>query len=354
MLLKTKQVAKYIPEDVKEIATILADNEYDCYIVGGSIRDLLIGRHPKEFDLATDATPETVQSLFEKTIPTGIKYGTVTIFQNEAQYQITTFRSEGKYSDGRHPDHVEFTKDIKKDLARRDFTINAVAYNPLNFEMVDEFQGLEDLKQKIIKAVGNPKKRLEEDGLRAFRGIRFAALLEFTIEQETLAAIVESLKNWQQLASKERIYDELKKILQTENPSLGLNYLEFPDIDKYEKNVRLAALIQKKPEVMEFVLAKKERRWVERLLKYNLNAKKAALRVTDLKIDGIDLMEFGLRGEKIGEMLDTLLNIIVDNKSVNKKDKLKEIVKKIIKGESIDPLVKKSDILLPKGEIKIV
>ena len=105
------------PEDVKEIATLLADNEFDCYIVGGAIRDLLIAKNPKEFDLATDATTDDIEKLFEKTIPTGIKYGTMTIVHNEAPYQITTFRTEGSYSDGRHPDNVEFTKDIKKDLA---------------------------------------------------------------------------------------------------------------------------------------------------------------------------------------------------------------------------------------------
>ncbi|MBU0581488.1 MAG: hypothetical protein KKA19_09970 [Candidatus Margulisbacteria bacterium] len=354
MLLRTKQVAKYIPEDIKEIAAILGDNENDCYIVGGGIRDLLIAKHPKEFDLATDASPETVQNLFEKTIPTGIKYGTVTIIYNEAQYQITTFRTEGKYSDGRHPDQVEFTKDIKRDLARRDFTINAIAYNAVNFEMVDEFNGLEDLKNGIIRAVGDPRKRLEEDGLRAFRGIRFAAQLNFKIEEQTEAAIVEFIKDWPNLASKERIHDELIKILNTEQPSLGLNYLNFPNIDQYDKQVRLAALIKDKPELIDLIQEKKEKRWVERLLKYDLNLKKALLQVTDLKVDGIDLMELGLRGENIGQMQEKLLDIIVERKSLNKKDKLIEIAKNIMAGKELELPGVDKEIMLPKGEVEIV
>jgi hypothetical protein len=335
MDLKTKQLAKFIPEDIREIATVFADNEHACYVVGGSIRDLLIGRNPKEFDLATDALPEVVQQLFEKTIPTGIKYGTVTLHYNEAQYQITSFRTEGKYTDGRHPDNIEYTKDISKDLARRDFTINALAYNPLTFEIVDEFNGLEDMQKKIIRAVGDPVKRFEEDGLRAFRGIRFAAQLGFTIEEGTERAIIQFIKHWQGLASKERIHDELVKILQTDRPSLGLKYLEFPDVDGYDKDVRLAALVQQRPELKEWIITREEKRWVERLLKYDLNNKKAAFQVTDLKVDGIDLMELGLRGEKIGEMQEKLLDLVVEKKGLNKKDILIGIAKKIMAGEEV-------------------
>jgi len=335
MDLKTKQLSKFVPEDIREIATVFADNEFACYVVGGALRDLLIGKNPKEFDLATDATPDVVQKLFENTIPTGIKYGTVTIKYNEALYQITTFRTEGKYSDGRHPDTIEFTKDIEKDLARRDFTINALAYNPLTFEVVDEFNALEDLKNKIIRAVGDPVKRMEEDGLRAFRGIRFAAQLGFTLEQATETAIVQFVKHWQGLASKERIHDELIKILQADKPSLGLNYLGFPDVDGFDKDVRLAALIKARPELMEWVIAKAEKRWVERLLKYDLNVKKATIQVTDLKVDGIDLMELGLRGEKIGEMQDKLLDLVVEKRSLNKKPILLGIVRRIMAGEDV-------------------
>ncbi len=335
MELKTKQLGKFIPEDVKEIAALLADNEHSCYVVGGSIRDLLIGRNPKEFDLATDATPEIVQQLFEKTIPTGIRFGTVTIIYNEAQYQITTFRTEGKYSDGRHPDNIEFAKSIEEDLARRDFTINALAYNPLTFEMVDAFNGLEDLKNKTIRAVGDPIKRLEEDGLRAFRGIRFAAQLDFTLEVATETAIVQFVKHWQGLASKERIHDELVKILLTDKPSRGLNYLGFPNVDEIEKEVRLAALVKERPELMDWIIVKDERRWIERLLKYELNLKKASIRATDLKVDGLDLMELGLRGEKIGEMQELLLDLIVEKKGLNKKDVLLNIVRRIMKGEVV-------------------
>ncbi len=335
MDLKTKQLGKFIPEDIREIATVFADNEFSCYVVGGALRDLLIGKNPHEYDLSTNATPEVVQKLFENTIPTGIKYGTVTIKYNEALYQITTFRTEADYTDGRHPDTVEFTKDIKKDLARRDFTINALAYNPLTLEMADEFNGLEDLKAKIIRAVGDPVKRFEEDGLRAFRGIRFAAQLGFTIEPGTETAIVQFVKHWQGLASKERIHDELIKILRTDKPSLGLKYLDMPDVDGFDKDIRLAALVKERPELMEWVITKEEKRWVSRLLKYDLNMKKAALEVKDLKLDGIDLMELGLRGEKIGEMQEKLLDLVVEKRSLNKKDVLLGIAKRIIAGESV-------------------
>ena len=212
-----------IPKNVKYIIDTYYNNNYEAFMVGGCVRDSLLGLKPKDFDITTSALPKITEDLFSKTIPTGIKHGTVTVVIDKENFEVTTYRTEGNYIDNRHPEKVEFVRDIKEDLSRRDFTINAFAYNDKE-GLIDYFNGIDDLQNKVIRAVGNPHKRFNEDALRMLRAIRFSAQLGFTIDEKTYAAIkdnVQLIKN----ISNERIRDELCKILLSDNPSQGIEML---------------------------------------------------------------------------------------------------------------------------------
>jgi tRNA nucleotidyltransferase (CCA-adding enzyme) len=215
---------RLISKKAIEVCGILSAAGYEAFLVGGCIRDLLLGQIPKDYDITTNATPDQVKSVFSKTYDTGLQHGTITVIQNGEPFEITTYRSEGTYSDGRKPDSVEFVKDIKEDLSRRDLTINAIAYDPIKNEVVDPFGGMNDINDKIIKAVGNPNERFTEDGLRTMRVARFAARLGFSVDPETKSAISNSLETLSKV-SKERMRDEIVKTLATSSPSTGLNIL---------------------------------------------------------------------------------------------------------------------------------
>ncbi len=206
-----------IEKNAKKIIETLINNNYEAYIVGGCVRDSIMGITPKDWDITTSATPLQVKASFPKTFDTGIEHGTVTVVMDKNNYEVTTYRIDGKYEDNRRPIDVEFTTNIKEDLLRRDFTINAIAYNHIN-GYVDFFCGIEDIDRKIIKGVGNPIKRFEEDGLRMLRAIRFSGTTGFDIEEDTYNAIIERnylLKN----ISVERIREELTKLLVSSNPT---------------------------------------------------------------------------------------------------------------------------------------
>jgi len=220
-----KNMEMHIPRDVKMILDCLKNSGYESYIVGGSVRDCKIGTAmPKDYDIATDALPDDIIRLFDKTVPTGIEHGTVTVMINGNGYEVTTYRIDGEYLDNRRPEGVTFVLNLKEDLARRDFTINALAYNEKQ-GLIDYFNGIEDLENKIIRAVGEPNKRFQEDALRMLRAIRFAASLDFDIEEKTLEAIkVNShlILN----VSNERIRDELCKMLISNNTTKALRTLK--------------------------------------------------------------------------------------------------------------------------------
>ena len=205
-----------IPQEVEEIIEKLSQHGYDAYAVGGCVRDTLLGRIPGDWDITTSATPQQVKAVFSKTIDTGIQHGTVTVMKNHVGYEVTTYRIDGEYEDGRHPKSVEFTSNLKEDLRRRDFTINAMAYSH-ETGIVDEFGGMEDLKNHVIRCVGCAEDRFTEDALRILRAIRFAAQLGFTIETETWNAIRKIAPNLVHV-SKERIQTELTKLLLSPNP----------------------------------------------------------------------------------------------------------------------------------------
>ena len=205
-----------IPAPAEEILTKLNDNGYEAYVVGGCVRDMILGREPGDWDITTSALPEQVKQVFRRTVDTGIQHGTVTVMMGDEGYEVTTYRIDGEYADGRHPDSVTFTPSLTEDLKRRDFTINAMAYNG-NTGLVDEFGGMDDLDRGIIRCVGEPMDRFSEDALRILRAIRFSAQLGFTIEGCTYEAIRAIAPNMVHV-SKERIQVELTKLLLSPNP----------------------------------------------------------------------------------------------------------------------------------------
>lgn len=213
-----------IPDKVKFIIDTFYENNYEAFMVGGCIRDSLLSKEPKDYDIATSALPNITESLFEKTIPTGIKHGTITVLLDKEPFEVTTYRVEGEYKDNRRPDNISFVTNIKDDLSRRDFTINAFAYNTKE-GLKDYFNGLQDLENRIIRTVGDSNKRFNEDALRMMRAIRFASQLDFNIEKSTLAAIKQN-KNLLKNISAERIRDELCKLLLSDNPRKGINLLK--------------------------------------------------------------------------------------------------------------------------------
>lgn len=246
---------KNIPQYILNVLNILLKNGFEAYLVGGCVRDCLMGIEPHDFDLTTNALPQEIIACFSdmKIIETGLKHGTVTVVSDGENVEITTYRIDGKYLDNRHPKEVLFTRNIHEDLSRRDFTSNAIAYSPKD-GYIDIFGGMDDIKNKIIRCVGCPDKRFNEDGLRLMRAIRFSSVLEFEIEKNTAESIHSNahlLKN----ISAERIYSELKKLLCGNNaPYVLKEYFDifkvvFPALASYEqqffKNIEYLNLLPK-------------------------------------------------------------------------------------------------------------
>nr|WP_206151664.1 CCA tRNA nucleotidyltransferase [Clostridium sp. SM-530-WT-3G] len=399
-----------LPEEVKFIIKILIENGYEAYIVGGCVRDSIIGRNINDWDMTTSAEPEKVVELFDKVILTGIKHGTVTVVINNNHYEITTFRSDGEYDDNRHPIKVEFVKTLREDLARRDFTINAIAYNE-EYGIQDYFYGISDLNNKIIRTVGDPVLRFNEDALRMLRAVRFSAQLGFTIDENTFESIKKVSSNIVYI-SKERVRDELNKIILSDNTkfvdlknSKLLDYL-IPELNyinsdkllqlnnmKNDIILRLAVLLMNLGEDVAEDVLKRFRydnntiRNVILLIKYKdfdldstinikrmlniigedliyglVDIKKAQIilssdkiksnklnsidkSLSDIKdiinsgqcyslkqmnINGRDLIELGYKkGKNIGEVLNHLLNLVMENSKLNDKEVLIRIAEEI-------------------------
>ncbi len=204
-------------ENLEKITSVLNEAGYECFLIGGSVRDILMNRIPHEYDLAVSAEPDEVKKLFRKVIETGLKHGTVTVLIDSVPYELTTFRKDIDYIDGRHPERVEFGATLSEDMKRRDFTMNAIALNVLTGELTDENEGISDIRKKIIRTIGNAVERFTEDGLRPIRAIRFQSSLGFTIEEETYRAIAKT-RHITAKISTERFHDEFIKILKTEKP----------------------------------------------------------------------------------------------------------------------------------------
>ncbi len=226
-----------IPKNAKMILDTMHDAGYEAYIVGGCVRDAILGKEPSDWDITTNALPAQVKELFRRTIDTGIEHGTVTVMAGKEGYEVTTYRIDGKYEDSRHPSEVTFTRDLLEDMKRRDFTINAMAYNEEE-GLVDRFGGIEDLNNRIIRCVGEPTERFTEDALRIMRAVRFAAQLDYDIEEKTVAAIKELSPTLKKISA-ERIQTELVKLLTSDHPEkirlayeLGITAVVLPEFDR--------------------------------------------------------------------------------------------------------------------------
>lgn len=404
-----------MPSEVKFIISELESHEYEAFAVGGCIRDSLLGRTPNDWDITTSAKPEEVKEIFHRTVDTGIKHGTVTMLIGKKSFEITTYRVDGAYTDGRHPESVRYSKYLKEDLRRRDFTINAFAYND-EVGLRDEFYGFRDMEWKIIRAVGNAEDRFSEDALRMMRAIRFAAQLGFNIELNTYNAIIKLAPNIKKVSA-ERIQVELTKTLMSDHPEVTIEYAKtglfveiLPvlydtlsgisaqktlELLKYVPRMvimRYAALLRyRTPEeardvlrklkldnftintvtklveyqndindVIEendisvreaihkygtdllelmFVFAEADGRMKREYTGFNSRGRNVHLKTikklydeilergdcVDLKglaVNGSDLMELGIVGEQIGETLNWLLHIVMENPALNNKNTL--------------------------------
>ncbi len=401
-----------LPEAVENIIETLDKAGFEGFIVGGCVRDACLGVEPKDWDITTSAKPEEVKALFKRTIDTGIEHGTVTVMIERQGYEVTTYRIDGKYKDGRHPEEVVFTPSLEEDLKRRDFTINAMAYNESG-GLVDLYGGMDDLKAKRIRCVGDAAQRFREDALRILRALRFSAQLGFDISEETKSAILEIRENLK-LISKERIREELNKLLLSDEPekislvhdfdlagiiyenggkpvifpsecgdkmlsalkasatikelrwSIYLNSLSGEDAGKFMRMLKFdnktTATVKKLADYSDSFVSRDEvsvKKTIQklglsefdlliemqRLLGYIssedaddlLAIKKKVVKrgdcifLKDLCLSGQDLLDVGVKkGESVGKMLSYLLEKVVEDYSLNDKEKLFKIVSESI------------------------
>ena len=262
-----------MPEDVAHIIDILEQNGHEAFAVGGCVRDAIMGRIPHDWDITTSAKPADVKALFRRTIDTGIQHGTVTVMMGSVGYEVTTYRIDGNYTDGRHPEQVTFTNNLVEDLKRRDFTINAMAYND-RAGIVDEFDGTGDLRRKIIRCVGVATERFTEDALRILRAIRFSAQIDFSIDDETANAIKLLAANLKKI-SRERIQTELDKLITSNCPdriklvqAYGLSEYIFDDakIISNHTNENSSIIYQNISDVMSLLPNDHYMRWAALLI----------------------------------------------------------------------------------------
>ena len=254
---------------------------YEAYAVGGCVRDALMGNEPHDWDITTSAVPETVKRLFSRTFDTGIEHGTVTVLDMGVNYEVTTFRIDGVYTDHRRPDSVTFAGSLYEDVARRDFTINAMAYHP-DKGLIDYFDGQGDLARKLIRCVGDPLKRFDEDALRMLRAVRFSAKLGFEIDEETWKAIVRLAETIEDV-SKERILEEMTKTLMSDHPErfalaqeCGLLQWFCPE---FRKSVSL--------EFPKLGMVRQDRRLRFSMLMHKMEAEEAGKALRELKADNV-------------------------------------------------------------------
>jgi len=384
------------PENVIKIAEILARNGYLAYAVGGCMRDAIMGRVPNDWDMTTDCSPEKMLEIFNasgiRTIPTGLKHGTVSLLLDGELYECTTFRIDGSYTDSRHPDSVTFTSDIVEDLRRRDFTVNAMAGDPLSQRerIVDVFGGQDDIENKIIRAVGDPEKRFTEDALRILRAIRFATVLDFEIENETKEAATR-LGHRLEGISAERKSVELQKILLSVHADRGIDLLIETGLTEYihpditsplvplnslpkSFSTRLAALFKSVPDLSCMKLSNETVKQTTTLCdnalyseafdkfsdmaqrarlmlsKYGEIAEDAALLrgdallantisseraknpcvdIKNLSVGGNDLISARIEARRIGGIMSSLLLSVIEDPSLNEKDTLVSMAKSL-------------------------
>ncbi len=375
-----------LPEKANLIINALNDAGYEAYAVGGAVRDNLMGREADDFDITTSALPEETKIVFSSypVLETGMKHGTVTVLIDHTPYEVTTYRAESAYSDSRHPDSVTFVNNLYEDLARRDFTMNAIAFSP-NDGICDPFCGLNDINNKIIRSVGDPYLRFGEDALRILRALRFSAVLGFEIEEKTSNAIL-SLAETLNRISAERIYAEMKKLLCGKNvQAVIMRYLDvfkailpingaYGSLGKLPNDykIRFYCLFGKShAEALKKLRADNETKHIcslldsstpipddETKIKFYLSAlggvnaktviayrramfsedseNKAStllnsstpLFLQDLAVNGSDLVKIGIKGKKVGETLNMLLTAVIKNEVENGRESLIEFANK--------------------------
>ena len=266
-----EQIKIILPEAVKKIINVLQSAGYEAWAVGGCVRDSILHREPDDWDITTSARPEQVKVLFHRTVDTGIQHGTVTVLMDRVGYEVTTYRIDGEYEDSRHPKEVTFTASLQEDLRRRDFTINAMAYNEEE-GIVDHFDGMGDLERHVIRCVGKAQERFDEDALRILRAVRFAAQLDFTIEEQTRLAIERQAELLNDISA-ERIQVELTKLLLSKHPErlrtayeLGVTAVVLPEFDRMmqteQNNIHhMYSVGEHTLRVIEQVPAQKALRW---------------------------------------------------------------------------------------------
>ena len=383
-----------LPKEVEFILNTLNNKGHEAFVVGGCVRDSIMGIKPHDWDITTSAEPTEVTEIFEKekfkVLPTGIKHGTVTVMINNEGFEITTFRIDGEYKDGRRPSDVSFTKSIKEDLARRDFTINSMAFNP-SVGLIDPFGGINDINDGIIRAVGNAEKRFKEDGLRILRAVRFSAKFNFCIDLNTVNAMFLNINNLDNV-SMERKRDEIIKILMSDNPCTVNSFVgtciinkiipSFKDamhsINKSRKNlsIRLAMMFHDcdtdtvQEELTRLKIDKRTIKQVVALVKHMVNVPTTEIEIRkilsdvgennfinliniwevefdrlnikfmfndiiergdcvtlkQLAVKGNDLVAMGVEGKNIKSTLEKLLNIVIENPSLNVKEKLLKLI----------------------------
>ena len=333
-----------IPKSAEFIINVLNNHSYEAYVVGGCVRDCIMGRTPLDFDITTSAQPEMVRALFSKTVDTGIEHGTITVLIDGESFEVTTYRIDGEYNDCRRPDTVEFTKNLKDDLERRDFTINAVAYHK-DIGFVDPFFGIPDIDKKLIRGVGNPDKRFKEDALRMMRCVRFSVQLGFDIEEETYKALVDNVGLIKKI-SMERVREELVKALlgdYLENiflfektgllENIGFVECDYRLLSNVEKNIihRLAVVLKgcenAKELLLRFKFSNKEIKAVMVVLEYlsvdignDLYEVKKIISVVGLE-RFLDIIEVkSALGEDMAEVKEMYAQILIERPPLGLKD----------------------------------
>lgn len=332
-----------IPEAVRNCCEVLRRAGYAAHLVGGCVRDCLLGHEPKDWDVTTSARPEQIQALFEHTIPTGVRHGTVTVIESNMVIEVTTFRRESSYTDSRHPDSVTFDTDLNGDLARRDFTINAMAFAE-NGDVIAPFGGQKDLKEGVIRAVGDPAVRFSEDALRILRAVRFAAQLDFTIERETAIAMEKYAPMVDHVAA-ERVKTEMEKILLSERPEWISELIRLGVLNRFydgwtQCRWNMLSCVEPVPvkrwkvfcDLTGFPI---ERLPIERVVRM------AVLRperecVKNLSLSGGEIQRLGYTGQGIGAAQRRLAAHIQVHPEDNTPERLKEILKKFDTGERVE------------------
>jgi tRNA nucleotidyltransferase/poly(A) polymerase len=315
-----------LPEAVRAIIAALEASGFEAYAVGGCVRDSLLGLTPKDWDINTSALPEETKACFKqcRIIETGSKYGTVALMFDDRLYEVTTYRADGKYKDRRRPDTVRFVNVLKRDLARRDFTVNAMAYHPKT-GLTDYYGGRQDLAEKKIKCVGNPDKRFGEDALRIMRALRFASVMGFSVEEGTSAAIFRNMEALDAISA-ERLTDELLKL------TAGDGYARI--LSEY-KPVLIKALPELIPDKKHITrrLKKTDAETLRRLFEIKNDGAAAAVldeimarrsfSLKDLSINGKDLLAAGVpQGVQMGKILNRLMEMVTDGRLQNDRAEL--------------------------------